>query len=165
MAAPVELVEALLYSFDTNDRINHFLIRALPAEVWRLKHPNGKGREIASIVAHMHNVRLMWLKSAGKTNQLPAKLEAGEATPETAIAALTESCAALRELLHQSLSTDSRIKGFKPDRREFPRVSVCPRCAPSRTDLHARPPIGPPHFAKRHVRHVGVGHTLTYLIG
>jgi uncharacterized damage-inducible protein DinB len=115
--AGFDVVEALLRAYDTNDRINHYLIQAVPAEAWRLKLVAGKGRDIASIVAHMHNVRLMWLKAAGKTTVLPAKLE--DATPESAIAALRESCAAVREVLAQALSTDGKVKGFRPDAASF----------------------------------------------
>jgi uncharacterized damage-inducible protein DinB len=114
-----QLVEALLQSYDTNDRINHFLIRAVPADAWNAKHPSGKGRDIASIAAHMHNVRLMWLKSAAKAETLPAKVEAAALTPEAAIAALTESCCAMRAVLSAALSTDGRVKGFKPDAASF----------------------------------------------
>lgn len=117
--ASFDLVEALLDGYDRNDRINHYLIRAVPPEAWKLKAPNGKGRDIASIVAHMHNVRLMWLKSAAKTPQLPAKLEPADVTADSAIAALTESWRAMRELVAGALSTDGRVKGFKPDAASF----------------------------------------------
>jgi uncharacterized damage-inducible protein DinB len=117
--AAFDLVEALLRSFDTNDRINHYLIQAVPPEAWRLKPANGKGRDIASMFSHMHNVRLMWLKAAGKTEVIPAKVEAAEVTPDTAIAALTESYQALREVLANALATDGRVKSFKPDAASF----------------------------------------------
>jgi uncharacterized damage-inducible protein DinB len=118
--ASFDLVEALLDSYDTNDRINHYLIDAVPVEAWTLKAPNGKGRDIASIVAHMHNVRLMWLKSAGgSTRPLPAKLEPANLTRASAIEALTESRHAMREVLAGALSTDGRVKGFKPDAASF----------------------------------------------
>jgi uncharacterized damage-inducible protein DinB len=115
--ATFELIDALLHAYDTNDRINHFLIRAVPPEVWSAKPP--KGRDIASIVAHMHNVRLMWLKAAVKTEATPAKLEAAGLTPDGAIAGLSESCAALRAVLASALATDGKIKGFKPDAASF----------------------------------------------
>ena len=50
------LPEALLNAFSTNDRINHYLIGNLPPEAWNAKPADGKGRTIAAIVAHMHNV-------------------------------------------------------------------------------------------------------------
>ena len=62
-AAPFVLSEALLSAFDINDRINHYLLESLPNAAWRAEPPGGKGRDVASIVAHMHNVRVMWLKA------------------------------------------------------------------------------------------------------
>jgi hypothetical protein len=50
------LPEALLNGYSTNDRINRYLIDNLPTEAWKAKPPDGKGRPIAAIVAHMHNV-------------------------------------------------------------------------------------------------------------
>ena len=49
--APFVLADALLAAFDTNDRINHYLLESLPEAAWRAEPPNGKGRDIASIVA------------------------------------------------------------------------------------------------------------------
>ena len=69
-----QLPQALLNAFQTNDRINAYLIENLPTEAWRAKPADGKGRTIAAIVAHMHNVRVMWLKAA-KANDIPAQLE------------------------------------------------------------------------------------------
>lgn len=56
-AAPFELIDRLLAAYDTNERINRYLIESLPPAAWRAEPPGGKGRTIASIVAHMQNVR------------------------------------------------------------------------------------------------------------
>lgn len=40
--APFVLAEALLSAFDTNDRINHYLIESLPAEAWRAELQTAK---------------------------------------------------------------------------------------------------------------------------
>ena len=117
--APFEPVSSLLVAYATNDRINHYLIRNLPAEVWRAGPPGGKGRTIAAIAGHMHNVRLMWLKSAGSGGALPDKLEGDAFTPDDAIRALEESCQAIQSLLAAALAGDGRIKGFKPDAGSF----------------------------------------------
>ena len=50
------LPTALLDAFNTNNRINHYLIDHLPAAAWKASPPEGKGRTIQAIVAHMHNV-------------------------------------------------------------------------------------------------------------
>jgi hypothetical protein len=59
-----EVTPALLVSFATNERINQFLLNGLDPAVWRAEPPDGKGRTVAAIVAHMHNVRVIWLKRA-----------------------------------------------------------------------------------------------------
>jgi uncharacterized damage-inducible protein DinB len=109
-----QLPQALLNAFDTNNRINQYLIENLPAEAWSAKAPDGKGRTIAAIVAHMHNVRVMWLK-ATKAEDIPEQLDRGTVTPEHAIRALESSRAALHRLCRRALETDGRIKGFRPD--------------------------------------------------
>lgn len=112
-AAPFVLADALLAAFDTNDRINLYLLENLPEAAWRAEPPNGKGREVAAIVAHMHNVRVMWLKAV--KGKLPPQLDRHTVTSAQAGKALDQSRAALREVLQSSLSGDGRIKGFRPD--------------------------------------------------
>jgi uncharacterized damage-inducible protein DinB len=105
----------ILTAFATNNRINIFLINNIPDAAWRAKPPGNKGRDIASMVAHIHNVRLMWLKSIDKNSPLPDKLEPATVTKAEAINALEISFAALNQLTSAALSSDGRIKGFKPD--------------------------------------------------
>ena len=113
-AYATRLPQALLDAFDTNNRINQYLIENLPAEAWRAKPLEGKGRVVAAIVAHMHNVRVMWLKAA-KMAHIPEQLDRGTVTPAQAIRALEKSCAALHTVCQRALETDGRIKGFRPD--------------------------------------------------
>ncbi len=114
---PFKLDDRLLAAFGTNNRINRYLIENLSPEVWSAKPP--KGRTIAEIVVHIHNVRLMWLKAAGFKATIPGKLESDNITPSVAIRALDDSFEALSEVLRESLSADGRIKGFKPDVASF----------------------------------------------
>ncbi len=112
-SAPFVLAEALLSAFDTNDRINQYLLESLPTEAWRAEPPGKKGRDVAGVVAHMHNVRVMWLKAS--KGRVPEQLDRFTVTPAQARKALDASCAALREVLQAALETDGRIKGFRPD--------------------------------------------------
>jgi len=116
---PFDPIESMLVSHATNNRINTFLIQNIPDKAWREKPPGGKGRDIASMVAHIHNVRLMWLKSAAANAPMPKKLEGEDFTKDAAIAALEVSRQAMEEVLGASLRTDGRIKGFKPDAGSF----------------------------------------------
>ncbi len=111
--------DALLNAFAINDRINQYTIDNLPAEAWRAQPPEGKGREVASIVAHMHNVRLMWLKAAAKGSKIPDQLDRHMVTPAQAKKALAQSHAALHAVLKSALESDGRVKGFKPDVAAF----------------------------------------------
>jgi uncharacterized damage-inducible protein DinB len=109
-----QLPTALLNAFNTNDRINHFLIENLPAEAWKAKPPGEKGRTIAAIVAHMHNVRVMWLKAA-KAESIPEQLDRATVSPAEAKSGLESSRNALGVLINSALTGNGRIKNFRPD--------------------------------------------------
>jgi len=114
-ATPLSLPQALLKAFDTNDRINQYMIENLPTEAWRAEPPGGKGRTIAAIVAHIHNVRVMWLKAVARDGKIPDQLEKSSVTPAQAAKGLEQSRAALSAALKSSLEGGGRVKGFKPD--------------------------------------------------
>lgn len=114
-AASFDLAQATLTSFDTNNRICTYMIEGLNASIWDAEPPSGKGRTIAAVVAHMHNVRVMWLKAAAKGSKIPDQLDRHTVTPAQAIKGLNTSAAALREVIANALATDGRIKGFRPD--------------------------------------------------
>ena len=118
-AAPFDLIDALLQAFDTNEKVNQFMLDQLPAEAWRAEPPNGKGRTAAAIVAHIHNVRVMWLKAAAKGSKIPDQLDKDKITVAGAKKGLAESHAALRALIESSIKSDGRIKSFKPDVASF----------------------------------------------
>jgi len=115
VSTPFSLPQALLAAFDTNDRINQYLLEKLPAAAWRAEPPDGKGRTIAAMVAHLHNVRVMWLKASAKESRIPEQLDRHRATVTQAAKALDESREALAAVLKTALESDGRIKGFKPD--------------------------------------------------
>ncbi len=109
-----QLPSALINAFNTNNRINLYLIENLPPVVWTAKPPDGKGRTIAAIVAHMHNVRVMWLKAA-KADEIPAQLDRATVTPAQAVRGLESSRNALGAIISRALSGNGRIKNFRPD--------------------------------------------------
>jgi uncharacterized damage-inducible protein DinB len=112
---PFSLPQALLHAFDTNDRINQYMLENLPPEAWRAEPPGGKGRTVAAILAHMHNVRVMWLKAAAKGSMIPEQVERDKVSPVQAAKALEQSRAALSAVLKSALDGDGRVKGFRPD--------------------------------------------------
>ena len=110
-----QLPGALLNAFSVNNRINRYLIDSITPAAWKAKPADGKGRTISAIVAHMHNVRVMWLKVSAKGSRIPAQLDRATVTPAQAVRALEQSCQALSDLIDSALKTDGRIKGFRPD--------------------------------------------------
>jgi uncharacterized damage-inducible protein DinB len=113
-APPFSLPQALLHAFDTNDRINQYMLENLPAKAWRAAPTEGKGRTMAATVAHMHNVRVMWLKAA-KATDIPDQLERDKVTSAQASKGLEQSRAALTNVINAALESDGRVKGFRPD--------------------------------------------------
>jgi uncharacterized damage-inducible protein DinB len=107
--------EHLIETWQIHNRINLYLLDAIKPETLNDLSAS-KGRTVAEQFAHVHNVRLMWLKQAA-----PALL-AGLAKIEKEVAAdkrlLAQACkasgAAIGELLRQSMAADGRVKGFKP---------------------------------------------------
>jgi uncharacterized damage-inducible protein DinB len=111
-----DLKSSLLSAFAINDRINRYLIENIAAEAWAAKPPEGRGRTIAAIAAHIHNVRLMWLKAVG-AHALPDKVDES-ATAKQMVKAFRESHEALAAVLSKSLES-GQVKGFKPDVMAF----------------------------------------------
>jgi uncharacterized damage-inducible protein DinB len=74
-AKPFDLKQALLEAYAVNERMNQHLLENLDDRAWRAAPPGGKGRPIAAIVAHIHNVRHMWLVVSAKGIKVPPGLD------------------------------------------------------------------------------------------
>jgi uncharacterized damage-inducible protein DinB len=106
--------DQLIETWNIHDRINRYLLKAVSDDA--LGTALGpKHRTIYQLFAHMHNVRLMWLKSAApELLGGLAKLE-GETGDKGALAAALESSGqAIAALLRKSLAAGGKVKGFKP---------------------------------------------------
>jgi uncharacterized damage-inducible protein DinB len=106
--------EQLIETWHIHDRINRYLLQAVPEEA--LGSALGpKHRTVYQLFAHLHNVRLMWLKSAAP-DLLPglAKVEGTTGNKEALAAALEASGQAIATLLGRGLKAGGKVKGFKP---------------------------------------------------
>ena len=104
-----------LETWEIHNRINLYLLDAVePAALASLSA--SKGRTVGEQFAHIHNVRMMWLKSAAP--ELLAgltKLEKEQAADKKLLRkSLTDSGQAVGALLAQSMATGGKVKGFKP---------------------------------------------------
>ena len=111
--------EPLVETWNIHDRINLYLLEAVPAEALGSTLAP-KHRSIGQIFAHVHNVRLMWLKAAAPDLlEGVAKLEGAAVDKATIAAALEVSGRAVEMLLRKSVAAGGKIKGFKPHATAF----------------------------------------------
>ena len=107
--------QQLLETWEIHNRVNLYLLDSiLPEQLIALSA--SKGRTVGEPFAHIHNVRLMWLKQAapeliGKL----AKIEKEQATNKPLLQnAINESALAMKVLLFRSIESGGKVKGFKP---------------------------------------------------
>lgn len=115
---PVDLSAALLRAFATNERVNQLMLDAIDESIWRALPPGAatkQARTIAGIVAHIHNVRHMWLVVSTRAKKAPPKLDRDHVTRDQAKLGLAASSVAMIELLRASLASGGHVKDFKPD--------------------------------------------------
>ena len=102
-----------------SESINQSLLQAVADAAWTAPLPAGKGRNIAQLFAHIHNVRLMWL-TAQKRDDVPSKVDAEALTKAGARKALEASASALRAVIREAARTEEgRIRDFKPNVAHF----------------------------------------------
>jgi uncharacterized damage-inducible protein DinB len=107
--------EQLTETWNINNRINLYLLDGIKDEAL-CDAPASKGRSVAEAFAHLHNVRLMWLKtSAPELLEGLEKIEKEEALNRTLLkSSLEASGRAVEALLKKSVAAGGKVKGFKP---------------------------------------------------
>jgi uncharacterized damage-inducible protein DinB len=110
----------LVETWQIHDRINLYLLEAVDAPSLG-SHSASKGRSVGEQFAHIHNVRLMWLKSAApELLKGLVKVENEQANDKKLLAkSLTDSGKAIGMLLAQSLEAGGKVRGFKPHAAAF----------------------------------------------
>ena len=114
------MTNQLVETWAIHDRINLYLLEAVDPQSLS-SHSASKGRSVGEQFAHVHNVRLMWLKSAApELLEGLNKIENDQATDKKLLAkSLSESGKAIGALLEQSLEAGGKVKGFKPHAAAF----------------------------------------------
>jgi uncharacterized damage-inducible protein DinB len=105
----------ILETWEIHNRINLYLLEATePAALNSVSA--SKGRTVGEQFAHLHNVRLMWLKaSAPDLLAGLAKIEKEQTRDKKFLRkSLENSSKAIALLLGQSLKQGGKVKGFKP---------------------------------------------------
>jgi len=118
------MADPLIETWQIHNRINLYLLDAIADEALTATL-NPKSRSVWSLLAHVHNVRLMWLKSAAPDllegiEKLDTKMPGDKVGLR---AALEASGQAMEELLRRGIAAGGKIKGFKPHATAF--VGYC----------------------------------------
>ena len=110
----------LLETWEIHDRINLYVLDAIDPTSLR-SYSASKGRSIGEQFAHIHNVRLMWLKAAAPDLlEGLMKIEKEQANDKKLVRkSLVDSGAAIGKLLANSLEAGGKVKGFKPHAAGF----------------------------------------------
>lgn len=112
----LEFHQVMAEAYAVNDRMNQIVIEHLDPRAWRAKPPGNKGRTIAAIFSHVHNIRRKWLRLSVPYVKLPAQLDRTRCTPKQAKVALAESAALCCEMLADAVGNPaSRTKRFVRD--------------------------------------------------
>ena len=109
----------ILETWRIHNRIHLFLLKTLNDDQLQLR-PHAKGRAIGHLLAHINDVRLMWLKAAAP--DLVTSLDKLGPEPKSIsqiVAALEISGERIASLLTQAIDNGGRVKGFKPHATAF----------------------------------------------
>jgi uncharacterized damage-inducible protein DinB len=111
-----DFAQETLQAYALNDRMNQLLLEHLDSRAWRAKSPAHKGRTIAAIFAHVHNIRCKWLRLSAPHLKLPARLNRSRCTQRQTLAALAESAERCSQMLAEALTApQGRVRSFLRD--------------------------------------------------
>ncbi len=108
------MIDQVISTWQIHNRINLYLLDALD-EAHLSDVSASKGRTVGEQLAHIHNVRLMWLKASAPELLVGIdKVEKGQQiTKETLAVALEKSSNAIEQMLTVGFA-QNKIKGMKP---------------------------------------------------
>lgn len=108
----------LIDTWNIHNRINVYLLDSINQE-YLTDISASKGRNVGEQFAHIHNVRLMWLKaSSPELLEGLTKIEKGLISKELLTDELLKSAEAISKLLEKGFA-EKKIKGFKPNPAAF----------------------------------------------
>ena len=115
VAADDSPARVMAEAFAVNDRMYQMILDNLDPRAWHAEPPD-KGRTIAAIFAHVHNVRRKWVRLSAPHLKLPPQLDRATCTPKQAGAGLAESAALCCKMLAARFEhPENRIQKFVRD--------------------------------------------------
>jgi uncharacterized damage-inducible protein DinB len=109
---PLEVEQELLEAFEHSGRVTEYLVSVLSDAIWRTAPPDGRGRTIAAIVAHIQSVRRTFARMGGASPG-PPSLDRLTTTRAQAQRALRQSAADLMTMFETAMAARrARVKGM-----------------------------------------------------
>ena len=110
--APLDIKSELIEEFRHNGLVTEYLVKVMPAKLWRAEPPSRRGRTIAAIVAHVQSVRRTFAVMGGAQPE-PPSLDRKASTQREAQKALRQSTEILSRLFEGALNGgQARVKGM-----------------------------------------------------
>jgi uncharacterized damage-inducible protein DinB len=111
MTPRLDLADAVIAAWKTNNRVTMFLFENLPSELWPMAVPGMSRRTVRMIAGHVHNARCMWIKMLGRRHgiRVPDSVSRHTITPRELLPALERSSHGILELLELGMSQGGRI--------------------------------------------------------
>lgn len=112
-------MDPLIETWLINASMNEYLLKGI-SDTHLKDIAVSKGRNVGEQFAHIHNVRLMWIKAA-MPELLPSQKKFEKENPPSKNELLAEfknSAKAIEEIIKAGLQT-GRVKGFKPHTQAF----------------------------------------------
>lgn len=104
----MDLPQKLVETYAVSERMNQVVLEHLAPAAWRAKPPGSRGRSIAAIFCHVHNIRRKWIRLSAPHLELPAPLDRARCSEKQAKRALAESGARCCEMISAALAPPSR---------------------------------------------------------
>jgi uncharacterized damage-inducible protein DinB len=107
----LDLADAVLATWKTNNRVTTFLFENLPSVLWPLPVAGTSRRTVRTVAGHIHNARCMWIKMLGQRNgiRVPKRVSLHTVTREELLPALERSSRGVVELLELGIDRGGRI--------------------------------------------------------
>jgi uncharacterized damage-inducible protein DinB len=111
MTEEVDLADAVIATWKTNNRVTVFLFENLPSELWPTTIPGTSRRTVRTIAGHIHNARCMWIKMLGQRHgiRVPKRVSLPTVTRKELLPALAQSSRGIVELLALGISHGGKI--------------------------------------------------------
>jgi len=110
-----DLRATILSAWETNNRVNIYLVEQIPASLWEADVPGVARRTIRMMAAHLHNTRCSWIKTLGREHGIaaPARVDRRTVSRRALIAAFKRSSLGMRSILQLGLDSGGTVPPSK----------------------------------------------------